>query len=346
MKAPELSVVILNYNGNRWLEPCFRSLQEQTLADRIEVIVADNASTDGSGKLCEDWAPRLPGGRYVDNQANLGFCEGNNRGAAVATGEWLLFLNNDTWLEPDCLERLLEGARLAGASAAMPRVLNYPDDSFQSDGAQGMDVFGLTTCRHPVQAVQDVLMPEGCAYLIRRDCFEALGGFDARLFMYSDEYDLSLRVWLSGGRAVAIPGARLHHRGAAQVNPAGGGNTEEFRTSDTKRYLANRNSLFILWKNGSDLLLAMAWLQSALYLLEAMVALALTRRWSHVERAYWQAWRDARRLAAEPATVPDRRTQTDLSLLRFLRLRPNRWDELVKLRKHGTLHVTPDKPKS
>ncbi len=120
-----------------------------------------------------------------------------------------------------------------------------------------------------------MLMPEGCAYLIRRELFEALGRFDPEFFMFADEFDLSWRVWISGHRAMAVPSARLHHRGAAQVNPAGGGATVEFRTSDTKRFYANRNSLLVLLKNARHLLLLLVPLQLGLLLLEGLVSLAL-----------------------------------------------------------------------
>ena len=105
---PKISVVILNYNGREWLARCFESLEQQTIFSEIEVIVTDNASSDGSDRFAGEWFKRLGRGRLVQNGANLWYCGANNNGAAVATGEFLLFLNNDTWLEPDCLEKLYE----------------------------------------------------------------------------------------------------------------------------------------------------------------------------------------------------------------------------------------------
>src|SRR3954468_18061270 len=87
---PIISVVILNYNGARWLERCLASLQEQTIFKRIEVIVADNLSTDGSDRLAEKLVRDWSNGRFIQNGENLGFCEGNNRGAKPAIGEYLL----------------------------------------------------------------------------------------------------------------------------------------------------------------------------------------------------------------------------------------------------------------
>ena len=145
--APLISVVILNYNGAKWIERCLLSLRQQTIFSRIEAIVADNRSSDGSDLLAEKLLGEWTNGRFVQNGLNLGFCEGNNRGALPATGQYLFFLNNDTWLEPDCLEVLLHETERMKADAATPLVMNFDDDSFQSLGAAGFDIFGLASSR-------------------------------------------------------------------------------------------------------------------------------------------------------------------------------------------------------
>ncbi len=139
-------------------------------------------------------------------------------------------------------------------------------------------------------------MPEGCAYLIQRELFNELGRFDPEFFMFADEFDLSWRVWISGHRAVAVPSARLHHRGAAQVNPAGGGATVEFRTSDTKRFYANRNSLLVLLKNARRLLLLLVPLQLACLLSKPSPASYWSGVGASCKRAYWDAVADCWRL--------------------------------------------------
>jgi hypothetical protein len=342
---PLVSVIVLNYNGARWLERCVSSLRAQSIFDQIEVIVADNVSSDGSERLGKRLVESLPRGRFIQHDQNLGYCEGNNRAAQAAHGEHLLFLNNDTWLEPNCLELLLSEVRRTGAAAAGPLVLNYEDDSFQSLGAFGFDIFGLASTRARTAETREVLMPEGCAYLIRRDLFQQLGGFDPEFFMFADEFDLSWRVWVSGHRAIAVPSARLHHRGAAQVNPAGGSATVEFRTSDTKRFYTNRNSLLVLLKSARHLLLLLVPLQLSLLAVEALAALLLVRRWSFVQRAYLRAvadcWRLRGHILAERRRVRQFRRRGDLFMLRFLRWRPNRWDELERLKRQGVPNVTP-----
>jgi len=191
-------------------------------------------------------------------------------------------------------------------------------------------------------------MPEGCAYLIERELFQELGRFDPEFFMFADEFDLSWRVWISGHQAVAVPSAKLHHRGAAQVNPAGGGATVEFRTSDTKRFYTNRNGLLVLLKNAQHLLLLLVPLQFGLLAIEAIAGLVMVRRWSFVKRAYWDAlvdcWRLRKHILTERRRIRQFRRRGDLWMLRFLRWRLNRWDEVQRLRQFGVPKVTDTSP--
>jgi GT2 family glycosyltransferase len=186
-------------------------------------------------------------------------------------------------------------------------------------------------------------MPEGCAYFIRGDVFWKIGGFDSELFMYADEYDLSWRLWISGCSAVRVPDAIVHHRGAANVNPAGGGTVVENRTSDSKRYYANRNALLVLLKNCKNFLLIMVLLQLLLYGAEATASLILVRRWHFIQRAYIQAVKDCFRMrshiSAERAKIRSFRRRGDLWMLRFLTWRLNRWDELNRMLKFGVPSV-------
>jgi GT2 family glycosyltransferase len=340
--VPEVSVVILNYNGASWIRRCLESLEVQTLFARLEVIVADNGSQDGSDDMAQEKVGVWANGRVVRHGANLGFCEGNNRAALEARGRFLFFLNNDTWLEPDCLQVLLQAVKREGADAGTPLMLNYEDDAVQSAGAAGFDVFGWMSFAVPQARVGEIFVVGGCCYLIRRELFERLGGFDARFYLYAEEYDLSWRLWLAGGRAVVVPGARLHHRTAA-VEAVGSG-VGRVRTSDSRRYYTNRNGLWVVWKNAQHALLLLLPLQVAFLVLEAMVGWALVRRWSFVRRAYLEAvvdcWRGREHVRGERRRIRMLRRRSDWWMLRFLRLRWNRWDGLVFLRRHGMPKVT------
>jgi GT2 family glycosyltransferase len=344
--APSISVIILNYNGARWIKRCLDSLVAQTIFQQIEVIVADNLSTDGSDRTAQELVKGWPNGKFIQHGENLGFCEGNNRAVPPARGEYLFFLNNDTWLEPDCLEKLLSGVKAARASAATPLVLNYDDESRQRVFGVGFDICGYVAFAEVQPEIRELFMPPGCSYLIEAKLFRDLGGFDRDIFLYCDELDLSLRVWISGHRCAAIQTARLHHRWAANVNPKGDQKIVEFRTSDSKRFYANRNALMVLLKNAQHVLLLLAPIQLASWTAETLAGWVLLRRWSYVKRTYFAAladcWRLRGHILAERRRIRQFRRRSDWWMLRFLTWRMNRWDELERLWKFGGPKVTKD----
>jgi len=341
---PLVSVIVLNYNGARWLERCLGSLRNQTIFQELEIVVADNASPDGSAALAQELMSDWENGKVIQHGENLGFCEGNNKASQGAKGKYLFFLNNDTWLEPCCLEHLICTAKAMGAGAGTPLMLNYEDDSIQSSGGSGYDVFGLMSPERLCERAREIFVVGGCCYLIEREIFEKIGGFDPVFYMYADEYDLSWRVWISGASAIIDPGSRLHHRGAADVNPSGGDKVVETRTTDTKRYFTNRNCLLLLLKNCQHILLPLVPLQAVLLLFEAAVGLVLFRRWSFVKRAYLDAfascWKLRAHVIAERRRIRGFRRRRDWEMLRFFRWRLSRWDELQNLRRYGLPKVT------
>jgi GT2 family glycosyltransferase len=340
----KISVVVLNYNGKVWLPRCYESLEKQTIFSQLEVILTDNNSSDDSVKFTEDWRARTGAkGRVQQNGANLFYCGANNNGAALATGEFLLFLNNDTWLEPDCLEKLYDETVRAGADGAAPLVLDYDDDTYQSGGDSGIDLFGMATGGKRAAVVQDTFASPGCSLLLRTETFRRIGGFAAELLIYVDETDLSWRVWIAGGKIVCVPTARVHHRGAAVVNPAGNTKTLEMRTTDYKRFLTNRNGLFFLLKNCQHLLLLLLIPHLLLLGAEAMVMLVILRRWGHVKKAYIAALVEAFKMRGHifewRRRIAGFRQRGDFFMLRFLRLKPTRWHEVTRLFKFGAPKV-------
>ncbi|MBM3836738.1 MAG: glycosyltransferase family 2 protein [Verrucomicrobia bacterium] len=341
----QVSVIILNYQGAPWIERCLDSLRRQTLFAAAEIIVADNASTDGSDKLAEKLTQSWPNARVMQHGKNLGYCEGNNRAAQAARGQYLFFLNNDAWLEPDCLATLLAEVRSQRANAATPLVLNYDDNTVQPIWGAGFDVFGLPSFATRYDQSRDLFMPPGCCFLVEREWFERIGGFDKALFMYADELDLSWRLWIAGGRAIAVARARLHHHLAANVNPEGG-RMSEVRTSATKRFYTNRNVLLVLLKNCRNVLLLLVPLQLALWIAEAFASLLLIRRGSFVRRAYVDAlaecWRLRPHVLSERRRIGQFRRRGDFWMLRFLRWRLNRWEELRRVLRHGPPKVAGD----
>jgi len=337
---PLISVIVLNYNGANWLELCLTSLRNQTIFDKIEIIVADNASPDGSTGLAEAIMENWPNGRTTMLGNNFGYSEGNNRAARVARGRYLFFLNNDSWLESGCLEQLLAEIESSGAAVAAPFVMNYLDETPQRDASRkGFDIFGLLCSPAISPERQEVFVAGGCALLIEAEWFQKLGGFDPTFFMYADEHDFCWRAWQAGAKVILAASARAHHRSAASVNPAGSGQIVEVRTSDTKRFYANRNSLMVLLKNSQHLLFLLLPLQLMMLAAEASAMGILTRRWSHIRRAYlaavWDCWRLRKHIRAERRRLKTLRKRGDFWMLRFFRTSMNRLEEFRRVQRFG-----------
>ncbi len=340
---PLVSIIVLNYNGEKWLAKCFESIKAQTIASQIETVFADNDSSDSSLITAREWLADFPMAAVVQTGGNLGFCAGNNVAAGFARGQCLFFLNSDAWLEPDCLEQLVAEIRRTGAAAASPWVLNYADDTHQDLGFFGFDIFGLASTSKPSSATREIFIASGCAYFIAAEVFRRVGMFDPEFFMYADEVDLSWRVWIAGQKIVGVPGARVHHRGAAAANPAGGIRTVEFRTTDQKRFFTNRNCLLTLLKNGQHLIALAVVPQMLLLVLETMVTCGLLRRWSFAKTTFWSALKDCWRLRAhiiaERKRIATFRQHSDFWMLRFLQWRLNRWFEIKRLLRFGSPRV-------
>jgi GT2 family glycosyltransferase len=342
---PLLSVIVLNYNGAAWLTRCVESLLAQTIVDQIEVIIADNASSDSSPDLARRFADSSRAVSFADNGSNLGFCAGNNAPARGAKGDYLLFLNNDTWLEPDCLERLMDSIKSTGAAGGAPLILNYSDDSVQSLGAAGFDICGFYSSHTgPARSTYELMAWSGCSYLIRKDVFFKVGMFDDQFFMYADEWDLSWRLWIAGHKGVVVPAAKLHHRSEANVNSAGGEQLSEFKTSVTKRYYANRNNLLTVLKNAQHVLLVLAVFQIVYLFVESVLWSLLSWNSKLFTTGYLKAMADCWKLRshvfAQRRQIAKFRVRSDWWMLRFFRIRLNRWDEIGKIFKKGLPKVS------
>jgi GT2 family glycosyltransferase len=339
---PKISVIVLNYNGQKWLPRCLESLEQQTIFNEIEVIVVDNQSPDQSAEIAAARAQRVPNIRLLQTGANLYFCGGNNRGAAGATGKYLFFINNDTWLERDCLEILHREIEAEQAAAGMPLVLNYDDDTYQSL-AGGLDIFGMFTGKPAFAGTRAIIGAFGASYFVRADIFRRVGGFDEALLMYVDEADLSWRIRTAGGRIVGVPAARMHHRGSPTANPAGGGRLIELRTTETKRFLSNRNNLVVLMKNARNILLLLVLSNVFLLGCEALVSLVLIRNWRFTRHAYFgaiaAAFQMRDHIAQSRRQIRTFRQSGDLAALKFMTWRLNRWGELRQMLKLGIIKV-------
>lgn len=269
-----ISVIVVSYDCEDVLAHPLESLRGQTWPD-VETIVVDCASRDGSADLV---AARFPEARLLRLGENVGFAAGNNRGVAAATGEIVMLLNPDAWLEPDGLARL--AAVLADPRAGVAGgCVRHPGGEVQEIGNL-LDPTGFPVPRRSVPGGaldRGAFFVGGCAMMMRRRDWERLGGFDERFFMFVEEVDLCWRAKRAGYDVVVDPDTTIWHLGGATL--AGGYEREgRHETSPRRVYLRERNTLAMMLRNGDPGTIALAlagWLLTAA---EALAFLALGRR--------------------------------------------------------------------
>jgi GT2 family glycosyltransferase len=199
-----------------------RSLLEDP--HEYEIVVVDNASTDGSALFVDQ---AFPGVRLIQSPRNLGFGQGNNLGAQWARGAYLAFLNPDAVVEPGWLEALigaLESEPQAGLATSKILLMDDP----ARINACGMEVHctGVTLCRGLGSArdafseMEEVGAVSGAAFVARREVYESLGGFDSTFFLYMEDTDLSWRARLAGYRCVYVPDSIVYHDYRLRFNAA------------------------------------------------------------------------------------------------------------------------------
>ncbi len=260
-----VSVVLVNYRGADDTITALRSFADVDWpADRLELIVVDNASGDGSFERISEAVPHA---RVIDAGGNTGFAGGCNLGVAHATGEYVAFLNNDArpgreWVSAAVAE--LEADPGVGAVAS--KVLDWEGERIDYvDGS--LTWFGMGYKREVEKpdtgewdTPKDVLFGTGAAMFVRTDLYRAVGGFDVRFFMFYEDVDLGWRLNLLGHRVRYVPGSVAYHKHHVTMKKFG-----NFRET----YLLERNALLSLYKNLDDASLAKA--------LPAAMALAVRR---------------------------------------------------------------------
>jgi len=214
------TVYIPNFNGAARLGAALRAVGEQTA--ECDVVLLDNGSSDDSVAVARR---ELPGARVVELGENLGFGPAVNRGVAEAPGDPLILLNNDAVPEPRFVEALLGGLGDGVDSVAGVLLQERAPELIDSAGVVAdATLMGFDYLHgEPVGAAYAApppLGPTGGAALYRREAFEAVGGFDERIFLYYEDLDLALRLAARGGRCGLAPDARALHAYSASLGAA------------------------------------------------------------------------------------------------------------------------------
>jgi GT2 family glycosyltransferase len=280
-----ISIVVVNWNRKILLRACLFSLARQTVP--AETIVVDNGSTDGSA----DMAEREFGARVVRNAENRGFCAANNQGIAIARGRYIALLNNDAEAEPNWLESL-HGAcsRHPDVGMAASKILVwenperidkvghliFPDGQNRGRGSGALD-------RGQFDREEEVLWPDGCAAMYRKEMLDAIGGFDEDLFAYGDDAELGLRARIAGWKCLYAPTAVVrHHRGSTM----GKGSARRLALIERNRVLlaAKLFPWSLLWRN-------------PYYFAQRVVAGAAMASRGEGDTAHFPGWRGKLRMA-------------------------------------------------
>ncbi len=226
----DLSIIIVNWNVRDLLLRCLEHIPQAVGERSYEVIVVDNASTDGSQALAEGF-PHL---RWIQNRDNVGFTRANNQGIAVARGRYLCFLNPDTEPQPGALATLARYLDTHPDVGIVGPQLRYPDGTLQPSRYRFPTLTVALMESTPMawhwpdnpwsrwyhcaalspDREHDVDWLNGACLMVRRDVIEQVGAFDEGFFMYSEELDLCKRAKAAGWRVVYVPDAVVvHHEG-------------------------------------------------------------------------------------------------------------------------------------
>lgn len=247
----KISVIILNWNGERFLKQYLPSLIQNTPSELAEIVVADNGSTDNSLDLIRNEFPSV---RLIEFDKNYGFAEGYNMAIDQTNAEYTVLLNSDVEITPDWLSPLIAYMDSnSDVAACQPKILAYYDRSrFEHAGAAGgfIDKFGFPFCRGRIFAevekdarqydeTIDIFWASGACLFIRTEVFKKEGGFDADFFAHMEEIDLCWRLKCRGYRISNVPQSVVYHVGGGTLNAE----------HPHKTYLNFRNNLLLLYKN-------------------------------------------------------------------------------------------------
>jgi GT2 family glycosyltransferase len=264
-ELPRCAIVVLNMNGRPHLAPCFETLAALDYpAERLEVILIDNASTDGSREeLRRDhaWV------RLIENERNVGFSVGCNQGAlAAGEADVLVFLNNDMRVEASWLRELVNPLVRNECQATTAKMFAW-DGKLMNSAGGGMNFHGIGIQRgYLAEPGPDYDWPRkslfacGGAMAMRKDLFEDVGGFDPEFFAYYEDVDLGWRSWVQGHEVWYVPSAVCYHHHSS---------TSKKLPVEMVRLLQVRNPQLSCFKNYDG--------EHLTRILPAMLALALRR---------------------------------------------------------------------
>lgn len=216
----ELSIIIVNWNTKDLLKDCLKSIYQNTPDSSFEVIVVDNGSTDGSQEMVKSDFPQIT---LIENVKNVGYSCANNIGFRYSKGKYVLFLNSDTLVHKDTLNKAVkfmkehEDAGVMGCKTLdIDGRIQYSAFSFPSLARIFAYITGLNRLFKiskfkNFSKIRSIEYVQGSFLMIGRELFERLSGFDEKFFMYNEDVDLCERVWKNGWKVYFNPNISITH---------------------------------------------------------------------------------------------------------------------------------------
>ena len=213
-ESPLVSVIVLNYNAGDLLLNCIDSLKKSTYAN-LEILVVDNISSDGSQRKCKGKFPDI---KLIQNEKNLGYCGGNNIGIKEAKGEFIVILNPDTIVEPNCVKELILAHEKFGDGLYQPKILSLNEENIIQSTGNMLHVFGFGFARDKGNRITDkkeevekIGYASGTCLFTSRKVIEKVGLLDEFLFLYHDDLDLGWRAAQIGINSYYVPDSKIFH---------------------------------------------------------------------------------------------------------------------------------------
>jgi len=207
-------VIVLNYNAGDLLLNCIDSLKKSTYAN-LEILVVDNISSDGSQRKCKEKFPDI---KLIQNEKNLGYCGGNNIGIKEAKGEFIVILNPDTIVEPNCVKELILAHEKFGDGLYQPKILSLNEENIIQSTGNMLHVFGFGFARDKGNRITDkkeevekIGYASGTCLFTSRKVIEKVGLLDEFLFLYHDDLDLGWRAAQIGINSYYVPDSKIFH---------------------------------------------------------------------------------------------------------------------------------------
>lgn len=230
IKDPLVSIIIVNYNHKYFPRICIEAIEKSTTSFPYEIIVVDNASQDESVEFLRKMATE---GRIVliESPHNVGYGQGNNLGVRRARGDYIIISNPDIFVRPDTMQTLLEGIKSDEKIGLIAPRLHYYNGQIQASCRRHMNFLDLVIKRTLLRKIprfkkrlkqylmedfdhdhtQEVDLITGAYFMMRREVYKAIGGFDPRYFLFMEDYDLCLTLHGRGYKVVYHPKAEAEH---------------------------------------------------------------------------------------------------------------------------------------